>query len=34
MCWQCVLHVQSCKLDHQLPSYGVDLIAQILLVQH
>jgi hypothetical protein len=22
-----ILHVQSCKLDHWLPSYGVDLIA-------
>jgi hypothetical protein len=24
---ECVLHVQSCKLDHWLPSNGVDLIA-------
>jgi hypothetical protein len=27
MCWHCILHVQSCKLDHWLPSYGVVLIA-------
>ncbi len=24
---QSILHVQSCKSDHWLPSYGVDLIA-------
>jgi hypothetical protein len=27
MSCQSILHVQSCKLDHWLPSYGVDLIA-------
>jgi hypothetical protein len=27
MSCQSILNVQSCKLDHWLPSYGVDLIA-------